>query len=204
MNRIKFLGIFAIAGLIALNASQFYRANAEQEGSAVGASVSASAQGLSNAGGESENSGTTLGSSQESSGSSSEGQNSQSGGTSLSISASNRVVINGSSLVSNSGQSMTVKIFGLNFNLLITSATAVIGTAQTSATSTPSVSDMKTGDVIDITGQVDATSGNITVSQIRDETMQQQNVQNIQQQIQALLDQLHKLQAQLNTQSVGQ
>lgn len=201
MNRIKFLGIFAIAGLIVLNAAQFYRAHAEQEN---GSGASVSSQGLSNAGGESENSGTTLGSSQESGNSSGEGENSQTGGTSLSISASNRIVINGSSLVSNSGQSMTVKTFGLNFNLLITSSTVVIGAAQMSSTSTSSISDMKTGDIIDVTGQIDATSGTVTVSQIKDETMQQQNAQNIQQQIQALLDQLHKLQAQLNSQSGGQ
>ena len=204
MNRIKFFGVFAIAGLIALSAAQFNRVSAEQEG---GSSASASSQISGTGSGESESESgslgvSSLGSSREGSGS--EGESSQNGAKSFSINQGNRAVINGASLVSNSGQSMSATIFGISVNLAITSSTAVVGMAQLSATSTSSVSDMKTGDIIDVTGQIDPASGIVTVSQIRDETMQQQNNQNIQQQIQVLLEQLRRLQAQLNSQSGGQ
>ncbi len=117
------------------------------------------------------------------------------GGPSLTINSAQRAMINGASLVSNSGQSLTVSIFGLNLNLAITSSTVLLGTASTASSS---IADMKTGDSIDATGQIDATSGIITVKQMRDRNMQQLNIQSIQQQIQMLLEQIKKLQAQLH------
>jgi len=205
MNRIKFFGVFAIAGLLALSAAQFHRVSAEQENNGSSSAISSQASGSSSGESESESgslNSSALGNSQ---GSRNEGEGSQNGGTpSLSVNPANKIVINGASLVSNSGQSMSIKIFGFNLNLAITPSTVVAGVTQASASSTSPVSDMKTGDIIDVTGQIDSASGIVTVSQIRDETMRQQNDQNIQQQIQVLLEQLRKLQAQLNTQSGGQ
>lgn len=197
MNRIKLFGVFVIAGLVMLSAAQFYRANAKQE-SSHGAAVSAQESGD----GETESEGTgnvlhnsDLGNGGESS--ASEGENSQNG-PSLAVNPSGNVVVNGASLVSNSGQSLVVKIFGLNLNIAITSSTSLVGVIQTSASSTSSISDMNAGDVVDVKGKIDAGSGIIAADQVRDQTMQQQNVQSIQQQIQSLLQQLQKLQAQLN------
>ncbi len=127
------------------------------------------------------------------------GENSQAG-QSFTINANDKVVANGTSLVSNSGQSLVIKAFGVDFNLMTTSSTSLIGMVQTS---TSTIANMKTGDVIDITGQIDPNSGLITVTQIRDETMQQQNTQSIQQQIQTLLLQVKQLEDQLKSQQLG-
>ncbi len=188
MNRIKLSAvILVVLGLAVLNVVRFNSAKADDT------------SGQSVIGGQGTASGQESGNSTENGGIASMGENSQNG-PSLSVDSTDKVVMTGASLVSNSGQSLTVKIFGLDLNLAITSSTSLVGMVQMSASSTSSISDMKAGDVIDAAGQIDAGSGIITVDQLRDETMQQQNVQSIQQQIQALLAQLKLLQEQLNMQ----
>lgn len=197
MKYTKFFAVFlAVAGLMVLGLVRPHLVRAD-DGGGDGATIS---QGLGSGETESGNKGSSLnnsenGSSGENNGNSGEGDSQN--GQSFTINAANKVVANGASLVSNSGQSLVIRTFGLNLNLAITPSTSLIGAAQAS---TSTIADMKAGDVIDLTGQIDPSSGLITVAQIRDETMQQQNMQSIQQQIQALLQQVKQLQDQLKLQ----
>lgn len=201
MKHIKILAAFlAVAGLVFLSAAQLHPAKADDR-NGNGATMS---RGSGDNETESENGGNAFNgfasgnSGENNGGSGGEGENSQSG-PSLVINPANKVVVNGATLVSNSGQSLVIKIFSLNLNAAITSSTSFLGTLAATSTA----ASMKTGDVIDLTGQIDANSGIIAVDRIRDETLQQQNVQNIQQQIQALLQQLKALQEQLNMKQSG-
>jgi hypothetical protein len=206
MNKIKLLGVvFVVASLAVFGFSQFHFVSADQEnnqgnGNSTSSSESESFSSVNGNGIGSIVRTMTPGNSGENNGEdiTQAGMNSQNG-TSFSVSSSGNVSINGASIVSNSGSSLSVKIFGLNLNLVVVASTALVG--QASASSTLSVANMNVGDIVDARGQIDSNSGIISISQILDRNMNQQNIQNIQQQSQSLLNQLNQLRNQLTLQT---
>ncbi len=195
MKNIKLLGVsLAVLALAVWGGVQSHPAKADDNNGGNGAAMSQESGNSGNAlnssdtGGSGDNNGTGG------------GENSSANGPSLAVNASDKIVANGASLVSISGQSLAVKLFGLDLNLTVTSSTTFLGAAQSS---TSTIADMKTGDVVDFTGQIDPASGLVSATQVKDETMQQQNIQSIQQQIQALLQELQQLQSRLNQNQQG-
>ncbi len=120
----------------------------------------------------------------------------------LSIKPQGDIRIQNAALLSNSGQSLQLKSFGLNLTVGLTSSTELIGVIA-NASGSSSFSDMKTGDVIDVWGTIDSNSGLITAEKIRDDSLRQQGIDALRQQIESLLQQLRQLQEQLRVKQGG-
>lgn len=121
-----------------------------------------------------------------------EDENKGSGNAMFSIQPNGNVTIGNASLVSMSGQTLNVKVFGLGLTVNTTTSTKIVG-VDNSATSTA----MQAGDLLDIKGSIDSNSGVITASAVRDRSREAQNNQGILQKIQALFEQIKQLQEQL-------
>jgi len=116
------------------------------------------------------------------------------------INSDGTIIVNGASYVSTTNQTIVVKVFGLNLNVNTTSSTQFLGFM---AGTTNPLSQIVAGDTVDVKGTIDSSSGVITATWVRDETQQQKNIQSLQQQINALLEQLKNLEAQIRAQGGG-
>lgn len=121
-----------------------------------------------------------------------ESEHKGSGNTMFSIQPNGNVTIGNASLVSMSGETLNVKVFGLSLTVNTTTSTKIVG-VDNSATSTA----MQAGDLLDIKGSIDSNSGVVTASTVRDRSREAQNNQGILQKIQALFEQIKQLQEQL-------
>ncbi len=199
-NKIKlFVSALLVFGLIAFGAFQLNKVFADQENGDNGnSSVNGGANGIGNivrsmAQSQNQN-GENQTESQGQSGDNQMGQN----GNSFAISNSGMVSVNNASFGSVSGNSFTAKVFGLTLNFAVTSSTSLMWQASSASSTVASINDMKAGDSINVKGQIDSSSGTITATQVMDQSLNQQNILSIQQQIQNLLNQLNQLRAQLN------
>lgn len=148
-------------------------------------------------GSESENGSGSKDSGSQASGGESEqesnGNSSSGSAASLSVGNSGETSLNGAKLVSVSGQNLSVTVFGLPITVSVASST-------TQFTGVSSASDLATGDILSIKGSIDSATGIVAASEVRDESQRLQQISSIQAQIQALLDEIHKLQAQVSGQ----
>lgn len=94
--------------------------------------------------------------------------------------------------VAASANTINASLYGLSRDVSLANAT-LTGRGHAIA-----IADIAAGDKISAKGHYDASSRTITVSELRDISFQTREVQGIQSQIQALLDMVHKLEAQLN------
>jgi len=112
------------------------------------------------------------------------------GSLSLSITPNGKVDIRGAKVTSISGNNLTISIFGLSLNATFSSSTNLISAPDSN------LSQIKIGDVLQIKGIIDSSSGIISVNQVRDESLVSANISSIRARIQALIQELLKLQAQ--------
>jgi len=112
------------------------------------------------------------------------------GSLSLSITPNGKVDIRGAKVTSISGNNLTISIFGLSLNATFSSSTNLISAPDSN------LSQIKIGDVLQIKGTIDSSSGIISVNQVRDESLVSANISSIRARIQALIQELLKLQAQ--------
>ncbi len=171
------LSVIAIVGIAAFSIAKYNVVSADDnQGQGEGESISsiASLHGDSQSSSESENkNGFGL------------------GGTEFAIGSGGQTTLNGGLVSSVTDQTVSVTIFGLPIKAVVSSNTQVIGMG------TSTLSSVKAGDVVDIKGTIDPSSGVINASTFRDRTFQTQNVANIQAQIQQLLALIRQLQAQV-------
>ncbi len=107
----------------------------------------------------------------------------------FSINPSGGVQFGGAKFVSLSGSNVSITIYGLPLTLSTNSSTQLVGVA--------SLGDMKAGDILSGKGQIDESSGMIMALHIRDESQTSSRIADLEKQIQALLEQLKRLQAEV-------
>ncbi len=107
----------------------------------------------------------------------------------FSINPSGTVQFSGAKFVSLSGSNVAITIYGLPLTLVTNSSTQIVGVA--------SLADMKSGDILSGKGQIDEASGGITALHIRDESQTSSRIAELEKQIQSLLEQLKRLQAEV-------
>lgn len=118
------------------------------------------------------------------------------GGTLLSIESRGKADIKGATVTAVSGSNLSVSVFGLSLAVAVNaSSTSLIGAGSAD------VSSIKTGDVVDVTGQINASTGVIAAETIKDQTLQSQATQDIMTKIKALLQEIQALKAQLGSQN---
>lgn len=109
----------------------------------------------------------------------------------LSINQSGAVQFSGAKFVSLSGSSVSVTVSGLPLTINTNSSTQIVGVAG--------LSDIASGDILSGKGTIDSSNGVITASLLRDESQSSVKIADLEKQIQSLLEQLRKLQAQFNS-----
>ncbi|MGB3922128.1 MAG: hypothetical protein WBL19_02525 [Minisyncoccia bacterium] len=107
----------------------------------------------------------------------------------FSINPSGAVQFGGAKFVSLSGANVAVTIYGLPLTLVTSSSTQLVGVS--------SLADMKAGDVLSGKGQINESAGTITALHIRDESQTSSRIADLERQIQVLLEQLKRLQAEV-------
>lgn len=107
----------------------------------------------------------------------------------FSINPSGNVQFGGAKFVSLSGSNVSITIYGLPLTFVTNSSTNLVGVA--------SLGDMKSGDILSGKGQIDQSSGSITALHIRNESQTSSRIADLEKQIQALLEQLKKLQSEV-------
>lgn len=110
----------------------------------------------------------------------------------LTINGNDMVQLNRGKVVSVSGQTLSVSVFGLTLTVTASASTTLAGVAD--------IAHINVGDTVSVKGIIDPASGVIAAMVIRDESQNQQLIDSIRQQIQTLLDQLRKLQQQAGNQ----
>ena len=109
----------------------------------------------------------------------------------LSIDQSGSVKFGGAKFISLSGSNVSVTISGLPLTLVTNSNTQIIGVT--------SIGNINPDDILSGKGIIDQSTGTITLSLLRDESQSSVMITDLEKQIQSLLDQLRKLQAQFNS-----
>ena len=107
----------------------------------------------------------------------------------FSINPSGAVQFGGAKFVSLSGSNISITIYGLPLTLVTNSSTQLVGVTN--------LGDMKSGDILSGKAQVDQSSGVIMALHVRDESQTSSRIADLEKQIQILLEQLKKLQAEV-------
>ncbi len=116
---------------------------------------------------------------------------SETDGAQIEVSASGETQLKGAKLVSISGTSISITVFGLPITVTTASSTRFVGAADTSG--------LIVGDTLSIKGIISQTTGVVTASVVQDESQRQNMLNGIQQQIQALLEQVRQLREKIKT-----
>lgn len=106
----------------------------------------------------------------------------------FSINQSGAVQFGGAKFVSLSGSNVSVTVSGLSLTLVTNSSTQIIGVSN--------LSDIASGDILSGKGNIDQSTGVITLAILRDESRSSLMIADLERQIQSLLEQLRKLQAE--------
>ncbi|OGY22039.1 MAG: hypothetical protein A2126_01495 [Candidatus Woykebacteria bacterium GWB1_45_5] len=107
---------------------------------------------------------------------------------SLSVDQSGSVKFGGAKFVSLSDLSISVTVSGLPLILVTNSSTQIVGVSD--------LGSINSGDILSGKGSIDQSTGVITLSLLRDESQSSIKIADLEKQIQALLEQLRKLQAE--------
>lgn len=107
------------------------------------------------------------------------------GGPALIIKEEGFTEIMKAKLVSVSGSTLSVTIFGIPLSISTSASTRFLGVTD--------ASKMAVGHLLDIRGKTDSSTGIITATDVHDISQKDQSIASLEQQIQALMEQLKKL-----------
>ena len=199
MKHKLFLGVVLVVIIVAVFslARVFVYAQGESENSNAGGNGAGNALGLTL--GNNPNSGDNSQSSESEQGN----QSTQSG---MNIGAQGQVRVTNADAVSFSGNSLSIKIFGLPLTVDTTSAQITgalslppLPTSSSTASSTamPTQTSIASGDKVSVNGTIDPNTGIIKATVVHDLTADNQSTSNIRDRINQLLQMINQLRAQL-------
>lgn len=106
----------------------------------------------------------------------------------LSINQHGEIQFSGGKFVSLNGSTINITVSGLPLSISTNTSTQIVGVAG--------LSSMAVGDVISGKGSINASTGIITATLVKNESQNTQRITDLENQIKALMEQLKKLQAE--------